>query len=109
MLKKIKQLWIGLHLMLHSAAHLAVLAEGDSSGFHVQDAGDEVSLSEAAERQRLLPVVVEVSAVRSVQPHVRRCAVVEVMHGPSGHSDTCALVAPVLLHNVKLQGNQKVK
>lgn len=28
--------------------HLSVLAEGDGSGLHVQDAGDEITLSEAA-------------------------------------------------------------
>lgn len=70
-------------LLRRSVPHLSVLAEGDGSGLHVQDAGDEVSLSEAAERQRLLPVVIQVSAVCSVKPHVRRGAVVEVVHGPS--------------------------
>lgn len=64
-------------------SHLSVLAKRDGSGLHVEDAGDEVSLSEAAERQRLLSVVIQVSAVRPVQPHVRRGAVVEVVHGPS--------------------------
>ena len=64
-------------------SHLSVLAKGDGSGLHVQDAGDEVSLREAAERQCLLSVVIQVSAVCSVQPHVRRGAVVEVVHGPS--------------------------
>lgn len=31
---------------------------------------------------------------------------VEVVHGPTGNSNTRALVAAVLLHDVKLQGNR---
>ena len=50
--------------------HRSVLAKGDGPGLHVEDAGDEVSLGEAAERERLLSVVVQVSAVGAVQPHV---------------------------------------
>lgn len=57
-------------MIFSSVSHLSILAERDGSGLHVEDAGDEVSLSEAAERQRLLPVVIKVPAVRSVQPHI---------------------------------------
>lgn len=53
-----------------SVSHLSVLSKTDGSGLHVQDAGDEVSLSEAAQSQCLLTVVIEVSAVGPVQPHV---------------------------------------
>lgn len=65
------------------ASHLSVLAEGDGSGLHVQNTGDEVSLREAAKSQCLFSIVIKVSAVCPVQPHVRRGAVVEVVHGPS--------------------------
>lgn len=84
-------------------SHLSVLAKRDGSGLHVQDAGDEVSLSEAAKCQCLLAVVIQVSAVRSVQPHIRSGAVVEVVHGPARNAYTCTLIASVLLHDVKLQ------
>lgn len=84
-------------------SHLSILAKWDGSGLHVQHAGDEVALRKAAERQRLLAVVVQVAAVGSVQPHVGGGAVVEVVHGPAGHTYAGALIAAVLLHNVKLQ------
>lgn len=87
--------------------HLSVLAEGDGPRLHVQDAGDEVSLGEAAERQRLLAVVIQVSAVRSVQPHVRRGAVVKVVHGPTRNPNTGSFVAAVLLNDVKLRRSKK--
>lgn len=84
-------------------SHLSVLAKRDGSRLHVQHAGDEVALREAAERQRLLAVVVQVAAVGTVQPHVRGGAVVEVVHGPARHTHAGALIAAVLLHDVKLQ------
>lgn len=92
----------------NSVSHLSVLSKRDGPGLHVEDAGDEVSLSEAAERQRLLSVVIQVPAVRPVQPHVRCSAVVEVVHGPSRHTDARPFVASVLLHDVKLRGNEGV-
>lgn len=91
-----------------AASHLSVLAKRDGSGLHVQHAGDEVALREAAERQRLLAVVVQVAAVGAVQPHVGGGAVVEVVHGPAGHAHARALVAAVLLHDVKLQESGQV-
>lgn len=89
-----------------SVSHLSVLSKTDGSGLHVQDAGDEVSLSEAAQSQCLLTVVIEVSAVGPVQPHVWGGAVVEVMHGPTRHAHTRALVAAIFFHNVKLGKNK---
>lgn len=78
-----RHLWLATAAVVDFCVHLSVLAEGDGSSLHVQDAGDEVSLGEAAERQRLFTVVIQVSAIRSVQPHVRRGAVVKVVHGPT--------------------------
>lgn len=81
---------------------LSVFAEGHCASLHVQDAGDVVALCVAGQRERLLPVVVQVATVSTVQPHVSRGAVVEVMYGPARYTHARSLVPSVLLHYVEL-------
>lgn len=98
-----------MSVVVLAASNLSVLAKGDGSGLHVQHAGDEVALREAAKRQRLLAVVVQVAAVGAIQPHVGGGAVVEVVHRPAGHAHACALVATILLYDVKLQESRNME
>lgn len=89
------------------ASHLPIFAKGNGSRFHIQDAGDEVPLGEAGQGQRLLPVMVEVATVGSVQPHVGGGAMVEIVNGPTRHSHARAFVASVFLHNVELESAEQ--
>ena len=82
--------------------HLAVLAECQRPTVDVQDAGDAVSVRVVWKHGGLLAVVVEVAAVRAVQPHVRRGAVAVIAHRPLAHAYACPFIAAVLLHDVKL-------
>lgn len=70
---------------------------------HVQDAGNGVALSEGGQRAHQLASVVQVAAVRAVQPHVGGGVVVVISHRPARHANARALVAPVLLGDVELQ------
>ena len=52
---------------------------------------------------RLLAVVVQVAAVRTVQPHVSRRTVAVIVNRPLAHADARSLVAAVLFHDMKLR------
>lgn len=88
-------------------SHLPILAKGDGPRFHIQDTGDEVPLGEAGQGQSLLPVMVEVATVGSVQPHVGGGAMVEIVNRPTRHSHARPFVASVFLHNVKLESAEQ--
>lgn len=70
---------------------------------HVQDAGDGVTLSEGGQRAHQLASVIQVAAVRTVQPHVGGGVVVVISHRPARHTNACALIAPVLFGDVELK------
>lgn len=82
---------------------LVVLGKRHGVSLHVQDAGDGVALSEGGQRAHQLASVVQVAAVRTVQPHVGGGVVVVISHRPARHANARALVAPVLLGDVELQ------
>ena len=85
-----------------SSEYLAIFPKRQSARVHVQHARDVVALGEAGQRQRMLAIVVQVAAVRTVQPHVCRRAVVLVRDGVLGHAYTRSLVAPVFLVDEEL-------
>lgn len=70
---------------------------------HVQDAGDGVTLSEGGQRAHQLASMIQVAAVRAVQPHVGGGVVVVVSNRPARHTDARALITPVLFGDVKLK------
>ena len=59
-------------------SYLSVFAERQCARVHVENDADVVALRVAGQDERLLAVVVEVAAVRAVQPHVRGRAVAVV-------------------------------
>lgn len=70
---------------------------------HVQDAGDGITLSEGGERADQFPPVIQIAAVRTIQPHVSSGMVVVISHRPARHTDARALVASVLFGNIELR------
>jgi len=88
--------------------NLSVLAKRQRPAVDIQHTRDGVSMSEVRQDCRLLAVVIKVTTVRTVQPHVGSRPMTVVSYWPVTHSDACSLIAAVLLHHVKLNHHRHV-
>jgi len=84
------------------SSDLAILSEGQRPAVNIEHTGDAVSVGVVRQHGRLFTVVVEVTAVRTIQPHVGGRPMTVVPHRPLAHPDTRPLIATVLLHDLKL-------
>ena len=86
-----------------SFSHLSVLSKRQCSAVDVKYACDTVFMCVVWQNSCLFAVVVQVATVCTIQPHVCSRPVAVITHRPLAHSNTCAFIATVLFHYVKLQ------
>ena len=79
--------------------YLAILAKRQRASLHIKDTGDVIPLSEPGQGQGLLSIVVQVAAVRSVQPHVTGRSVAVIVNGIPRHAHARAFIATILFGN----------
>lgn len=80
-----------------------ILSKRYGVSFHVQDAGDGVTLGKGRKCADQFPSMIQVAAVCTIEPHVSGGMVVVISDWPAGNTNTCALIAPVLFGNVELR------
>lgn len=70
--------------------------------FHVEDAGDGVTLSKGRKRSDQFSSMVQVATVCAIEPHVRGRVVVVISDRPARNTNTCAFIASILFGNGEL-------
>lgn len=71
--------------------------------FHVEDAGDGVTLCKGRKSSDQFSTMVQVATVCTIEPHVSGRVVVVISDWPAGNTNTCAFIAPILFGNGELR------
>lgn len=95
-----KNPWI---LTVNIWSDLVILSKWYGVSFHVQDAGDGVTLGKGRKCADQFASMIKVAAVCTIEPHVSGGMVVVISHWPAWNTNTCALIASVLFGNVELR------